>query len=183
MSVDEATAVELGKPQNDATGAQRPRWGLRIGAAVVALLLVGALATAGVLGWKLHQSNDVDDAARSAQEAARAYAVTLTTVDSGKLSENFDAVIAGATGEFKDMYSQASNQLRQLLLDNNASAQGTVLESGIKSATSETVEVLLYVDQSVTNAANPEPRVDRNRMVMTMQKVDGRWLASKVDLL
>jgi len=183
MSVDEATAVDLNKTEEEAPPHQRPRWGLRIGGAVVALLVVGALATAGVLGWKLKQSDDVDDAARAAQDAARAYAVTLTTVDAGKLNENFEAVLAGATGEFKDMYSQASNQLRQLLLDNNASAQGTVLETGIKSATSDTVEVLLYLDQSVTNAANPEPRVDRNRMVMTMQKVDGRWLASKVDLL
>jgi Mce-associated membrane protein len=38
------------------------------------------------------------------------------------------------------------------------------------------------VDQTVTNAARPDSRVDRNRMKMTMEKVDGRWLASKVEL-
>ncbi|MGP3708901.1 hypothetical protein [Gordonia paraffinivorans] len=41
---------------------------------------------------------------------------------------------------------------------------------------------MLFVDQSITNTASPEPRVDRSRVVMTMEKVDGRWLASKVDL-
>jgi Mce-associated membrane protein len=44
------------------------------------------------------------------------------------------------------------------------------------------VEVLLFVDQSITNAVNPEPRIDRNRVEMTMELVDNRWLASKLEI-
>jgi Mce-associated membrane protein len=36
------------------------------------------------------------------------------------------------------------------------------------------------VDQSVSSLATPEPQIDRK---MTMQKVDGRWLVRKVELL
>jgi Mce-associated membrane protein len=43
--------------------------------------------------------------------------------------------------------------------------------------------VLVFIDQTVANSAAPEPRIDRSRIKMTMEKVDGRWRASKVQLL
>jgi Mce-associated membrane protein len=91
-------------------------------------------------------------------------------------------VLDGATGEFKDMYSQSSAQLRQLLIDNKAVSHGTVVDAAIKSATKDKVEVLIFVDQSISNSLNPEPRIDRSRVGMTMERIDGRWLASKVDI-
>jgi Mce-associated membrane protein len=41
---------------------------------------------------------------------------------------------------------------------------------------------MLFLDQAVTNKLNPEPRLDRNRLIITMEKVNGRWLASQVQL-
>lgn len=154
----------------------------RIGFAALAVLAIGATATAAVLGWKLHDARSVENAARGAADVARQYAVTLTSVSADDLEGDFAAVLDGATGEFETMYAESSEQLRQLLIDNQAQAEGVVVDSGIKSATSTKVEVLLFIDQSVTNALVPEPRLDRSRVVMTMELVDGRWLASKVDL-
>jgi Mce-associated membrane protein len=73
-------------------------------------------------------------------------------------------------------------QLRQLLIDNKATAHGVVLESAIQSASKNKVVVLLFVDQSVANASLPDPRIDRSRIKMTMEFVDGRWRTSKVEL-
>jgi Mce-associated membrane protein len=42
--------------------------------------------------------------------------------------------------------------------------------------------VLLFVDQSVSNTTVPDPRIDRSRIKMTMEFVDGRWRASQVAL-
>jgi Mce-associated membrane protein len=80
------------------------------------------------------------------------------------------------------MYSQSSAQLRQLLVDNKATAHGVVVDSAVKSATANQVVVLLFVDQTVANKAAPDPRIDRSRVKMTMDKVDGAWRASKVEL-
>ena len=44
------------------------------------------------------------------------------------------------------------------------------------------IVVLLFVDQSVANASLPDPRIDRSRIKMTMEFVDGRWRTSKVEL-
>lgn len=151
--------------------------------ATAAIVVVGTLAVlAATFGWKLHQRNEIESASRDALDTARSYAVTLTSIDTAALDQNFAAVLDGATGEFKDMYSQSSTELRQLLLDNKAAGHGTVVDAAVKSATKDRVEVLLFVDQSVTNTANPDPRIDRSRVTMTMEYVDGRWLAGKVDL-
>lgn len=158
------------------------RWPRRVAVAALLLVTVVSLACAVVFGWQYNHARAIESAADQARATARNYAVTLTSVNADGLDQNFTDVLDGATGEFKDMYAKSSEQLKQLLIDNQATAQGTVIEDGIKSATTTKVEVVLFVDQAVTNAVTPEPRMDRSRVVMTMELVDGRWLASKVDL-
>lgn len=164
-------------------GQDRPRpWLRRVLVGVVAVIFVAALAVSGVLGWLLWQEREVTRAGEQAQQAAVAYAQILTSIDSSKVDENFNQVLDGSTGEFKDMYSQSSVQLRQMLIDNKASAHGVVVESAIQSASKDKVVVLLFVDQSVSNTSVPDPRIDRSRIKMTMEFVDGRWRASQVAL-
>jgi Mce-associated membrane protein len=154
----------------------------RLAPIVAGLIAVGVLAGSAFLGWQLKQRVDDAAAGKAALEAARNYAVTLSTMNSNDIDKDIAHVLDGATGEFKSMYGHASAQLRQLLVDNKAVSHGTVVDAAIKSVTNNKVEVMLFVDQSVSNAVNPEPRIDRLRMVMTMEKVDQRWLASNLDI-
>jgi Mce-associated membrane protein len=174
--VDEA---DLGSRAEERT--QR-RGGRMLRAVAAALLLVAALAGSGFLGWQLWQKHQLEQASQQAQNAAVSYAQVLTSIDSNKVDENFAQVLDGATGDFKDMYSKSSMQLRQLLIDNKATAHGVVVESAVQSATKNKVVVLLFVDQSVSNTNVPDPRIDRSRIKMTMEHVDGRWRASNVEL-
>ncbi|WP_319448682.1 MULTISPECIES: hypothetical protein [unclassified Mycobacterium] len=168
----------------DVDGTTRPQRSRRhrVLAGVLMLVFVAALAVSGTLGWMLWQQRELVRAGQQAQAAAVAYAQVLTSIDSTKVDENFNQVLDGATGEFKDMYSQSSTQLRQLLIDNKASAHGVVVESAVQSEAKNKVVVLLFVDQSVSNTNVPDPRVDRSRIKMTMEFVDGRWRASQVAL-
>lgn len=180
--IDDAgtTEPEAGEPESPEQPAPtRPR---RVLLAAVIAVFVALVAVSGVLGWLLWQSHQVTQAGQQARDAAVSYAQVLTSIDSNKVDENFDQVLAGATGEFKDMYSESSVQLRQLLIDNKATAHGVVVESAVQSATKDNVVVLLFVDQSVANASVPDPRLDRSRIKMTMEKVDGQWRAAKVEL-
>lgn len=150
---------------------------------LVGVVLVAAVGLSAFLGWRVIQVDDTAAAGRAALEAARNYAVILTTLDTKDIDKNYQQALDGATGEFKDEYSQGSTQLRQVLIDNKATGKGIVIDAAVKSATKTKVEVLLFVDQSITNAVNPSPRIDRNRVQMTMELVDNRWLASKVEIL
>ncbi len=185
-SVDAAADPEEKPEESEAkadTGDDTPRsWKRRLLAGAAIVVFVAALAVSGILGWKLWQQRELTRAGQQAQEAAVTYAQILTSIDSNKVDENFNQVLDGATGEFKDMYSKSSTQLRQLLIDNKATAHGVVVESAIQSETKDKVVVLLFVDQSVSNTSVPDPRIDRSRIKMTMEFVDGRWRASHVEL-
>lgn len=162
--------------------AKRP-WRQYLRNSALPALLVASLAVSGYFGWRQWQDHQVKAAGEQAQQAAIAYAQVLTSIDSNKVDDNFKQVLDGATGEFKDMYTQSSVKLRQLLIDNKATAHGVVVDSAIQSESGDRVVVLLFIDQTVTNTAAPDPRIDRSRIKMTMEKVDGRWRASKVQLL
>jgi Mce-associated membrane protein len=180
---DDAEDVEKAEEAGERSSApRRRRWLRRILAAVACIVVVAVLAVSGFLAWQLKQNNDTAAAGRAALAAAQSYAVVLTSIDSNNVDQNFTQVLDGSTGEFKDVYSQSASQLRQVLIDNKAMSKGIVVDSAIKSATKTKVDVLLFVDQSVTNTVNPEARIDRSRVAITMELVDNRWLASKVDL-
>lgn len=179
---DEAEPAESAEPAGDQAAGDaavpaRPyrRW---IAAAVLALGVIGA----GYEGWLLYAHHQRTVAAAQALETAEKYTLALTSVDPAAIDQNFAEIIDGATGEFKEVYSASSEQLRQLLIENKASAHGTVIDSAVKSATKNKVEVLLFVDQAVSNKALTQPQIDRSRIVITMEKVNGRWLAAKVDM-
>ncbi|MGB0963762.1 MAG: Mce protein [Mycobacterium sp.] len=149
---------------------------------IAAVVLVAVLAFAGYAGWQLYQHHQVDVAAEQALDAAEEFALTLTTINPNAVDANIAEVLDGSTGEFNDLYQKSSAQLRQVLIDNEAAAQGVVIDSAVKSATKDRVEVVLFIDQVVSNATAPEPQLDRSRVVMTMEKVGDRWLAAEVDL-
>lgn len=154
----------------------------RLSAAALVVFFVATLAAAGFFGWQFKQQRDIENASRAAVSAAEQFAVTLTSIDTDGVDQNFAQVVAGSTGEFKDMYSQSATQLRQVLIDNKAMSKGSVVDVAVKSATRTKVDVLLFVDQWITNAVAPKPRLDRSRVFVSMELVDGRWLASKVEL-
>ncbi|MGA7050903.1 MAG: DUF3329 domain-containing protein [Mycobacterium sp.] len=158
-------------------------WGRYLRRSAIPLLLASSLLVSGFLGWKQWQAHQLNEAGEQARQAAIAYAGVLTSIDSNNVDQNFRQVLDGATGDFKDMYTQSSVQLRQLLIDNKATAHGVVVDSAIASESMGKVVVLLFIDQTVTNTQVPDPRIDRSRIKVTMEKVDGRWRASKVQLL
>ncbi len=192
VSVEETELVEVaesGDPVVDEVSAgdelvvappKSRRLNPRIAAVVAGFAVL--LGGTGFLGWQVFADRQLKTAAEEAQRAAVSYAQVLTSIDSDKVDENFQEVLDGATGEFKDMYTQSSVELRQLLIENKATARGVVIESAVQSASKDKAVVLLFVDQSVSNAKLPDPRIDRSRMKMTLEKVDGRWRASKVEL-
>lgn len=179
---DEDEGALLKRKRPDTERHKRP-WGRYLRRSALPALLVASLAISGYLGWLQWQDHQVKLAGEQAQQAAIGYAQVLTSIDSNKVDENFRQVLDGATGEFKDMYTQSSVKLRQLLIDNKATAHGVVVDSAIQSLSANRVVVLVFIDQTVTNTAAPDPRIDRSRIKMTMEKVDGRWRASKVQLL
>lgn len=158
------------------TATRSARW-RTIALAVVIVLGIG------YGGWALIQHQRIDVARAQALSAAEKYALTLSNVNSGIVDDTFDELTAGSTGEFRAQQANSRDHLRGMIQGHIATTRGTIVDSAVKSATPDRVVVMVLVDQSVRNAANLDPFVDHSRIRMTMQKIDGQWLASKVELL
>ena len=147
-------------------------------------LAVATLAAAvGCGGWLAVQHYQTHLAGDQAVQAAEAYVLRLSNLDADNIDRNFADITDGSTGQFRTMHTRSSVSLRQQLIDNRATARGHVAEAVLKSVDRNHAVVVLLVDQAVRNADNPEPVLDHSRIRMTMDKVDGRWLASKVELI
>lgn len=140
-------------------------------------------ATLGAGGWLavLHYQTHV--AGEQALQAAEAYVLRLSNIDAGNIDRQFADITAGSTGEFEILQARSGTRLRQDLIDSNATARGHVAEAVLKSADRNHAVVVLLVDQAVRNAEHPEPVIEHSRIRMTMDKVDRRWLASRVELI
>jgi Mce-associated membrane protein len=171
------------KADDDADSSGTSSWVRYAAIGAFAAILVGALVFSGVVGMKVWRQHQIDAAGEQAQAVAVAYTEVLTSVESDKIDENFRQILNGATGKFKDDFTQASIQLRQLLIDNKSGAEGKVVNSAIESKSTDKVVILMMVDQSVKNVNVRDQRVDKNRMKITMVKIDGRWLASDLTYL
>lgn len=147
------------------------------------LAVVTLVAAVGCGGWLAVQHYQTHLAGVEALEAAEAYVLRLTNINADDIDRNLADIAAGSTGEFNGMHTRSGAKIRQLLIDNKATARGHVAEAVVKSADRNHAVVVLLVNQAVRNADNPDPVIDRSRIRMTMDKVDGRWLASKVELV
>ncbi len=163
-------------------GSLRHGSAARVRRLATAALIVVLVVAAGYLTWDRFHEHQKEIAEAQALDAARKYAVALTTIDARAVDQTVAAILDGSTGEFKALYGKSRNQLRRLLVDNQAVGRGHVVEAAVKSASANKVEVLLFVDQSITNRALPKPQIDRSRLRMTLEKVGDRWLVSRVEL-
>jgi Mce-associated membrane protein len=170
-----------------AVAVEQPRAGRQLAVAlsvVVLLLLSLGLGTLAMdRGNKLDSAGQLDDSRSAALEAARDFAVLVTTYDPKTLDASFDAVLEHSTGEFHDQYATASDSLRDAIVEVDGSAKGEVIAAGISKASDDRVEVVIFIDQTVSNKLLDKPRVDRSRMSVVMERRAGSWLVSEMQLL
>jgi Mce-associated membrane protein len=173
--------------RGDAAGPGRRRGRRGAGGSAATVVLAGALAVTlmlvALLGLKVRHHHQLDSARQSAIATARGYAVDLTTYDHTHLDADFNKVLNNSTGTFRAQYTAASEQLRELIAKFQANATGKVLETALVSCDTHHATLLLFVDQTVTNTNSKEPKIDRSRMKMSLEKHGGAWLISSLDLL
>ncbi len=58
-----------------------------------------------------------------------------------------------------------------------------VVSSSVVRASENRVVLLLFVDQTTTSTRLEGPKVDLNRVRMTLSRTGGQWLVSGVDAL
>ncbi len=160
------------------------RTGGRTGTWVLAALAVALTATAAMLGWQLVAARATDQALRSALAAAQASTPQILSYDYRHLSSDFAQAAKDLTGAFKNEYAHTTQAVvTPAATRYQAVVKANVAAASVVSASPRSVVVLLFVNQTTTSNRLSGPKVDLNRVRMTLVPVGGRWLVSAVDAL
>jgi hypothetical protein len=117
-------------------------------------------------------------------EQTCAAAEKLFSFDYRTLDTDFAAQRAVATGPFRDEVSRVTSPaVAPLARKEHVSVTVQVSDAAIERQTPATATVLVFLNQDVKNDLVTTTRVDRNRVELTMTKVDGRWLVSGIRAL
>jgi Mce-associated membrane protein len=153
-------------------------WTVLIGVIAVALAVALVLATLAV-----GNKDALESARTSALAAAKTYAVEIGSYNYAHLDQDFAVVLANSTPTFKTSYTQSSGALKSTLVKYKATAKATVVAQGLSSSSTTSADVLVFLDQTVTNTDQKSPTTTRTQVEIDLLKSGGKWLINDVTVL
>lgn len=179
-----------GRSRGPAAGAARAREARGgAGRAWKAVAVLGVLGTLGFgIAWRSAEGQLTSDGrpkgATEMASAARGFTSALTTFEANTLNRDFDRITSYATGSFaKEASAFYDDKTRTALKDAKAASRGDIRSLYVESFGGDYGDVFVVVDQTIANNRTPQPVSDTIRMVLSMQRVAGRWKVAKVVVL
>ncbi|MEV0431926.1 hypothetical protein [Nocardia sp. NPDC050413] len=173
-------AVETAEPA--VTGrwtAERKSLVLRAAAA----LAVGAsVASSVILFLENKESKDLLAAQQGAREAACRYAPVLADYDSKSLDGYFQAVLDGATGDWKKQFEATSTELREALTQGQVTSKATDTQCALRTGDEDSAEAIVVIGTTISSLGTEhKAKPGQLSMVMSLHNDGGRWLVEKVN--
>jgi Mce-associated membrane protein len=164
----------------DGRRARRSRLiGWVLGALVVLLVAVNA-----ALGWFAWQATATEHARHDALAAGRSHAQRILSYDYRHIDADIAAAKKETTGAFRSEYAKTtSSVVKPAALQYHVVVRADVRAASVVSATPKQVVLLLFVNQTTTSSRVTGPKLDQNRVRLTLDKSGDQWLVSKVDAL
>ncbi|MEU8897374.1 hypothetical protein [Nocardia sp. NPDC048505] len=150
--------------------------------AAAALVLVAAIAASIFLYQRNEHHKNLLAAEAEAKAAACAYAPVLVNYDAKKLDDYFAAVLAGATGEWRQQFDGTSKDLREVLVQGEVVAKSSDVKCAIRTADENSAEAIVVVAQTITSLGTQgKPAPGQLSMVMRLERSGDRWLVNKLN--
>ncbi|ORA29795.1 hypothetical protein [Mycobacterium aquaticum] len=157
--------------------------------AAIAIPAVLALVLLGATGFAVSQFVRSAPAASTAQpqwqpyvDAARDFAVTVSSVSAASIDADIQRVLDGSTGAFHDDFQKQADAFKQVVVTNGSTSHGTVSASGLESFTPGQAVVLVSVSTDTsTTASGTQNRAQR--LVLTVVETAGSYKVSKVEFV
>lgn len=153
------------------------------------LILVTALAVAavglaaGVFFFQYRPDRRLDDAA--AQQVIRAASdgtVAALSYSSDNLDRDFADAKSHLTGDFLNYYSKFTQAVvAPAVRDKHLTQKAVVIRAAVSQLQPTSAVVLEFVNQTTTSTEKKDPLITPSVVLVTLAKVDGSWLISKLD--
>lgn len=152
---------------------------------IILVLAVAVLAVGvGALYQQARTAHLTEQARAAAMDAARSHAEEILSYDYRTLDHDIAQAKADTTGELRKEYANLTSKLvSPKAKKHKVVVRADVVGTAVVTASPERVVALLFVNQSTRSDLLKGPRIDQNRVRMTLTKVDGQWLAAKLAAL
>jgi Mce-associated membrane protein len=168
--------------------------GLVVGLVAIVLLVAGALAAwfGPVKGGREEQR--LADRRQEAVNRARELALNIGTLNYARLDDDLRKIAESTTGKARAEFDEKilkNEAYKKLVRDNQAELRTTIVRIGLEPCgdrdeaclRGDTAVALVFLDQESKNKLRPTPRVDRNRVALTLVRDGDGWLISEVQVL
>lgn len=145
---------------------------------------MAAAVVVGLLAWDLSEMDDRADARKAAQVVATESIEAILSYDHSEYDKGVAASEELMTPGFAKEYAKTVEAVRPEVLQTESVVKAEVVASSVVSAESDRVRALVFVNQTTTGKQVAEPRIDLNRVVVTLDRDDdGTWLVDDIDAL
>ncbi|MEU6592273.1 hypothetical protein ABZ923_24110 [Streptomyces sp. NPDC046881] len=185
-----APAESCGEEPEDGTPPRRA--GRRLLTAALCAVLVAGLVVAAVLGWRYREGRRAELTRGEALAAARKAAPVVLSYDYRHLDRDFARARAQLTGHFREQYGRTTRTVVAptarkyhgvVTATVAAPADGGAPAVSVVSAAPDEAVVLLFVNQVTESTRVSGPRLDLNRVRMTLARTSDGWKVSGIDAL
>jgi Mce-associated membrane protein len=146
--------------------------------AVVGALVLALSVTAGVLAVRATAASQREAARSAATEAARTAVPQVLSYNYATINADIARATERLTGDFAQDYARvAADVVLPTAAKDQVVTSASLTGVSVMTASSSTVRLLLFVNQSTTSSEKPTA-ISASRVVATMSKVGGSWLIS-----
>src|ERR1700744_2774083 len=150
-----------------------------------ALVIATIAVAAGVYHVQYRPAQQFDDAAtRQVVQAASDGAVAVVSYSYDSLDRDFARAKPLSAGDFLAYYAKFSQDfIKPAAQKGHLKATAKVLRAGISEFHPDSAVVLVFMNQMTASKEKPEPLTTTSSVQITLTKVDGSWLITKLDPL
>lgn len=173
-------------PSEDVPDTVVRRRGLHVPTWLLVVVVVLSLAAAGVTVYfalSVSRMQAAQDARTTGQVTAAEYVTTILSYSYKTFDDDQAEQKELTTGDFQEEYTGVMEQIREEALSTKSVVEAEVVASSVISSEPDVVRTLLFVNQTTTGKQTETPRVDQNRVVVTLVKEGDDWRVSKLDAL
>jgi Mce-associated membrane protein len=197
---DADTAVDEPESPTDDTAAPAPAETGRSGMAAISRLAAGGLEhwrsillavsviaamalAAGVFFLQYRPDREIDNAAADrAVQAASDGAVASLSYSTDTLDRDFANAKSHLTGEFLTYYDTFTKQIvTQAVKEKHITQTVAVVRAAVSELHPNSAVVLVFLNETTTSNDKQQPLITPNSVRVTLTKVSGSWLISKLD--
>ncbi|MUL81868.1 hypothetical protein FZI95_08795 [Mycobacterium sp. CBMA247] len=175
-------AIEEQPPASDEKRRWRPKLATLVSGSAI-LVSIALMAASGYMIW-FHQQADREQQRRAEFAAAASQAaVTLMSIDSATAQDNVRQIVDNSTGQFRDDFQSAADDLVKVAQDSKAATKATVRASAVQSMAADSAVVLVSAATTVSNSAAAGQQPRNWRLSVTMLNDGGQIKMSKVEFV